>query len=97
MSAMDGLIAEVSEQLEALTLTSDGLARIRGHARSADGAITAEVAGDGTLAALVLAESVTGWPPETAAADITATITAAHADAARQRAALLARLGDALA
>ncbi|MGW4125595.1 YbaB/EbfC family nucleoid-associated protein [Nocardia sp. NPDC004711] len=95
-TAIDALIAEVGDQLEALTLAADGLGRVAGHAASPDGLITAQVAGDGTLAGLWLAESITGYPPEQAAAAILATIAAATADAAAKRAALLARLGSTL-
>ncbi|MFE3229838.1 YbaB/EbfC family DNA-binding protein [Nocardia sp. NPDC059228] len=93
---MEALIAQVGDQLEALTLAADGLARVAGTATSPDGAITAQVAGDGTLTGLVLAESVTAYPPAQTAADILATIGAATAAAAHQRADLLARLGAAL-
>ncbi|MEU6584339.1 YbaB/EbfC family DNA-binding protein [Nocardia sp. NPDC046763] len=90
------LIAQVGDQLEALTLTADGLTRVGGHATSLDGVITAQVAGDGSLAGLTLAESLTAYPPEHAAAAILATINEATLDAARQRAGLLAGLSDAL-
>ncbi|AYF78330.1 YbaB/EbfC family DNA-binding protein [Nocardia yunnanensis] len=93
---MDALIADVGEQLEALVLAADGLGKVAGHAASADRAITAAVAGDGTLTGLELAESVTAYPPQQVADAILATIAAATADAARQRAALLARLSESL-
>ncbi|MGV9833729.1 YbaB/EbfC family nucleoid-associated protein [Nocardia niigatensis] len=97
MSAdMQALIAEIGDQLEALTLAADGLSRVTGLATNRDGTITAEISGDGTLTALTLAESLTAYPPDEAAAAILATITAATAAAARQRADLLARLSDAL-
>ncbi|MGW4120169.1 YbaB/EbfC family nucleoid-associated protein [Nocardia sp. NPDC004711] len=97
MSAdMQALIAQVGDQLEALTLAADGLARVTGHASGLHGTITAEVAGDGTLTALTLAESITAHPPDQAAAAILATITAATTAAARQRAELLAHLSDTL-
>lgn len=97
MSAdMDAVFAAVGEQLEALTLAADGLTRVMGIATSDDGLITAKVSGDGTLTGLDLAEAITANPPEQAAAAITATIAAAHAEAARHRAILLARLGEAL-
>ncbi|GAB2548560.1 hypothetical protein GCM10027167_63350 [Nocardia heshunensis] len=93
---MRALIAEVADQLEALTLASDGLARLTGRATSPDGAITAHVAGDGELTGLWLSESITARPPHQAAFDITETIGAAAADVADQRAALLARLSETL-
>ncbi|MGW3542725.1 YbaB/EbfC family nucleoid-associated protein [Nocardia niigatensis] len=93
---MQALIAEIGDQLEALTLAADGLSRVTGLATNRDGTITAEISGDGTLTALTLAESLTAYPPDEAAAAILATITAATAAAARQRADLLARLSDAL-
>ncbi|MFE3194607.1 hypothetical protein ACFXHA_36765 [Nocardia sp. NPDC059240] len=97
MSAdMQALIAQVADQLEALTLASDGLARLTGRATSPDGTITAQVAGDGTLTGLWLSEAITARPPWQAAADITDTIGAATADVAGQRAALLAHLSDTL-
>lgn len=93
---MDAVFAAVGDQLEALTLAADGLARVTGTATSPDGLITATVSGDGTLNGLSLAEPVTAYPPEQAAAAITATIAAAHAAAVQQRAALLTRLAQAL-
>ncbi|MGV9668392.1 YbaB/EbfC family nucleoid-associated protein [Nocardia niigatensis] len=93
---MDAVFAQVGDQLEALTLAADGLTRVAGHAVGLDGAITAQVTGDGTLTGLTLAESVTAYPPERAAAVILATITAATTDAARQRAEVLAGLSDTL-
>ncbi|MFJ9369574.1 YbaB/EbfC family nucleoid-associated protein [Nocardia sp. NPDC101769] len=97
MSAdMQALIAQVGDQLEALTLAVDGLTRVTGHATGLDGTITARVAGDGTLTALTLAESIAAHPPDQAAAAILATITAATTAAARQRAELLAHLSDTL-
>ncbi|MFE3195899.1 hypothetical protein ACFXHA_43355 [Nocardia sp. NPDC059240] len=93
-AAMQNLIEQVGEQLEALTLVADGLTRLTGRATSADGVITAQVAGDGTLTGLWLGEQVTARPPQQAAEDISATIGAAVYDVADQRAALLARLSD---
>ena len=93
---MNALIANVGEQLEALVLAADVLGKVSGHATSPDGMITAAVAGDGTLVGLTLAESITAYPPEQAATAILATIGEAAAAAARQRGALLERLGQAL-
>ncbi|MFE4459261.1 YbaB/EbfC family nucleoid-associated protein [Nocardia tengchongensis] len=94
--ALHAVIAQVGDQLEALTLAADGLTRVAGRASDPAGMITATVAGDGTLAGLTLAESITAYPPEQAAAAILATIAEATAAAAAQRAALLTRLGGGL-
>ncbi|AYF78038.1 YbaB/EbfC family DNA-binding protein [Nocardia yunnanensis] len=93
---MKALIAQVGEQLEALTLAADGLARVAGQATGLDGTVTAHVSGDGSLAALSLTESITALPPDQAAAAILATVNEATANAARQRALLLARLSEAI-
>ncbi|WP_067574481.1 hypothetical protein [Nocardia acidivorans] len=97
MSAdIQALIAEIGDQLETLVLTADGLAHIQGTATSPNGDITADVAGDGALIGLWLAESVTTRPPAEVAAAVLETCAQAAAHAAQQRSALLIRLSTAL-
>ncbi|MEE2035383.1 YbaB/EbfC family nucleoid-associated protein [Rhodococcus chondri] len=85
---IDAVVEDVRTRLGALELTLRGLGAVQSSAQSPDGAVVAWVDGNGALARLQLAESVSRRD----AADLAATILATTHEAARRAAGERARL-----
>jgi DNA-binding protein YbaB len=98
MSAeMDALVERATAKLEHLEQALDGLNRVRGEFTTEDGAITAEVDGNGALSGLWLAESVTEMQARELGRLITSACQQAAAVAGEQRSKILATLNDGFA
>ncbi|QXQ13359.1 YbaB/EbfC family nucleoid-associated protein [Skermania piniformis] len=89
---MDALINRVTAQQEYLEQALDDLGAIRARYASADGAVTAEVAGSGALVGLDLAEAITRRPAAEVGPLIIDTVQQAATLAAVQRDEIMARL-----
>lgn len=89
---VEAIVDHVQTQLGAMESTLAGLGTVRGTASNDDGSIVAHVDGNGALAGLTLAESVTRRDAQAVAAEILAV---AH-EAARRAAEERVRLFDSL-